>query len=490
MTTLITIHGTNDGLPTDGASPQEIAEKWWTATSDFGTEVRQAGYTVDPFQWSGDNDEMGRRAAGKALYKKLRDQDRAGAPFAVIGHSHGGSVLYHALRYAAARRQALPHLQRLVSVGTPFLTFQRKPGLFERFGTFGRLSIIFIVTSLMMTIALGLTQTLSGGRLDGVTGQPAFVENLELLIISGVLTVILAAGILRFRRYYASGVGGKIATLFKDRWTALAHDSDEAVNSLTHAPAVKPVLVDHDVTRGLMQLVFVLIGIFYIYGSSLVDAFGGYVPAEARVLSGAGDTIVEVSDQLAAPAVLDQLNTAASVPGALIDDAVRTYVIAGRTGPIWDGVDGIRSQDTIYELLRILLFSALFWAAAPFNRLTLGRPAAAAINGIVRANLLGLAYGNSTIGEDPVGTSATPPGWSDLAAMPAPITDSLQAHAVDHAATTLRSIQDALRDTATQGGDLAAVFSGSLTWNELIHTSYFRVPDSRKWIIGLLTAPR
>ncbi len=48
---------------------------------------------VDHFKWSGDNSELGRRVAGRALLKRMRALEAKQEPYIVVGHSHGGSVL-------------------------------------------------------------------------------------------------------------------------------------------------------------------------------------------------------------------------------------------------------------------------------------------------------------------------------------------------------------------------------------------------------------
>src|SRR5206468_1151122 len=51
------------------------------------------------------------------------ENDPAEPGYHLIGHSHGGSVLWHALRTSAARRRPLEKLQSWTTVGSPFLHF-------------------------------------------------------------------------------------------------------------------------------------------------------------------------------------------------------------------------------------------------------------------------------------------------------------------------------------------------------------------------------
>ncbi|MGP0062734.1 MAG: HEAT repeat domain-containing protein [Isosphaeraceae bacterium] len=86
------------------------------------------------FAWSGLNSESERRGAGRRLFQGLRALERENASriaageepryYHLIGHSHGGSVIWNALRIAAGRKEPLPHLRSWTTLGTPFPTFR------------------------------------------------------------------------------------------------------------------------------------------------------------------------------------------------------------------------------------------------------------------------------------------------------------------------------------------------------------------------------
>ena len=100
---VILIHGTGAGEP-DPKQP-----KWWEATSEYATDLRArlgpdftVGYTADsqPFRWSGGNSERERQLAGQRLLTRLRQLDKDGIGYHLVGHSHGGSVIWNAIRHA------------------------------------------------------------------------------------------------------------------------------------------------------------------------------------------------------------------------------------------------------------------------------------------------------------------------------------------------------------------------------------------------------
>ena len=85
------------------------------------------------FAWSGLNSESERRIAGRRLFVGLMELERTnrariasgGEPrnYHLIGHSHGGSVIWNALRIAAGRGDELPSLRSWTTLGTPFPTY-------------------------------------------------------------------------------------------------------------------------------------------------------------------------------------------------------------------------------------------------------------------------------------------------------------------------------------------------------------------------------
>src|SRR5262245_8739064 len=120
---VIYVHGTGAGDPSDEGP------RWWQIGSTFDKKIRGMlgeGFRVErPFHWSGANWETARAVAGKALLTRLRELDRLGSSYHLIGHSHGGSVILHALRLSrAAGQEPLRGLRSWTTVGTPFLRYQ------------------------------------------------------------------------------------------------------------------------------------------------------------------------------------------------------------------------------------------------------------------------------------------------------------------------------------------------------------------------------
>jgi hypothetical protein len=111
---------------------QQLPKQFHVA-SDAKTEV---------FSWSGDNSERDRRAGGRELFKHLQKLEKTGVRYHLVGHSHGGSVIWHCLlesvkqRLRRRRNQSddkltLPGLRSYTTVGTPFLQL-RSLGIVSR----------------------------------------------------------------------------------------------------------------------------------------------------------------------------------------------------------------------------------------------------------------------------------------------------------------------------------------------------------------------
>jgi pimeloyl-ACP methyl ester carboxylesterase len=124
---VILVHGTF------ASSADDCGEGWWQVGSDAYNELQ---YRLPPsaslaaegsvFRWSGDNTERARSKAAAKLLKFLEPLEQSGTRYHLIGHSHGGSVIWAALRMATSRTKSLDQLQSWSTVGTPFLQHQSK----------------------------------------------------------------------------------------------------------------------------------------------------------------------------------------------------------------------------------------------------------------------------------------------------------------------------------------------------------------------------
>ncbi len=119
---VLLVHGTY------AASESDVGDAWWQQGSRTwrelqselpqGTRLPQQG---EVFHWSGENHERARIKASGELLGRLQELETAGRSYHLIGHSHGGSVIWGALRLATLRKEPLERLKSWSTVGTPFM---------------------------------------------------------------------------------------------------------------------------------------------------------------------------------------------------------------------------------------------------------------------------------------------------------------------------------------------------------------------------------
>lgn len=162
-TAIITVHGTGDSAPgPDG-------HKWWQRGSEFAgwltEELEARGVLADihPLIWSGANSSTDREEAAIALDKQVRNLGRDYASVHVVGHSHGGNVANDAavmLNWRGGRvegKSARDRLRSITTVGTPF--FQSGVNSTERLGSmlFGLMMMLVLVISPIFLVTLFAT---------------------------------------------------------------------------------------------------------------------------------------------------------------------------------------------------------------------------------------------------------------------------------------------------------------------------------------------
>ncbi len=118
----ILVHGTFAG------SDNDRGDKWWQSGSPVAEQLAsrlpdsvQIAPEPHVFHWSGENSERARNKAAVALFETVKRFERAGQPYHLVGHSHGGSVIWNMLKLATIRRRSLDLLRTWTTVGTPFL---------------------------------------------------------------------------------------------------------------------------------------------------------------------------------------------------------------------------------------------------------------------------------------------------------------------------------------------------------------------------------
>jgi hypothetical protein len=169
--------------------------------------------------------------------------EESGQRYHLVGHSHGGSVIWHALTLSAAQGKRLANLRSWCTVGTPFLTVApRWPNIWRW------------VTALVVTIAFSSLVYTSGalelpsiaseiwrdGRRWSLIGYLALLSAAAVLWIWAVGRALLPAAA-RLRYSSKLGIPATAASWYGETWLGLWHPLDEPINSLagTLGPAPK-----------------------------------------------------------------------------------------------------------------------------------------------------------------------------------------------------------------------------------------------------------
>lgn len=131
---VILVHGTFAGDEADEGP------RWWQRGSDTWRSLQAllpSGIALgDVFHWNeGPNSARGRLGAALDLLEKLKELENRGQGYHLVGHSHGGSVIWECLQQAVIQRSRwrvkpalretlqLRWLRSWTTVGTPFMQF-------------------------------------------------------------------------------------------------------------------------------------------------------------------------------------------------------------------------------------------------------------------------------------------------------------------------------------------------------------------------------
>lgn len=581
MATIISVHGTFAHLggkpsvePPPGAVPQ-----WWQKGSECEAELSKfiAGSSTpvrqESFVWDGDNSELARRRAGDRLLRRLRELEREGEPYCLIGHSHGGSVISSALMQAAAAKETLPGLQRWITVGTPFVGLRKESALFLRLTL---LQKAMFVASLMLVLMFGFY--LVTGIFDGTSryGNETWLQRngLYFLLLSvpfaffWIVFKILDARQLYF---YRSSNIKRAAETFSSRWLGLWHEDDEALSGLSSIGSIKVNIFHRDFAVPAFSLISVfllpLLYLFMVTSPQLMVGIAEYLRddvyqiaqyekseaeviarrAEVRSLRRAlrqartdrdklenGGNLVEQHDARkkveslrkklrdARDTMHTEVPNLVSIERALrfkqrfleengkaceggslcgngrrvsLNSRLLLHIVTDEASALflddelWRGQVGLLVRlavpvilvPIVFGLLAVFLVFAVQGLASLLSRLL-----SKILDELTWFEIKRSALGNDT--ETEVAVTARPrPPWIETAypALPVGLGERLTDFSNEAAANSLWKFRNAIGELAFSDGleDKEATVFSYLTWRELIHSSYFEVPQFR-WLLA------
>lgn len=461
MATLITVHGTFATGPVEG-------QAWWQYGSPFTMrlavllQAESGRITLDPFVWNGLNSESSRRAAGGELVKKLLALESRGEPYAIIGHSHGGSVVSAALLESARSGNTLNNLQRWITVGTPFIKTERHRLLFSRLGIFGKAIYLTLLTFMVL---VGLAVFVGADKRE----WPEWV--IAVLCAFGPMAAFYAAMSIRqfrngFRR--ASKTTSIAAETFGQRWLSLWHAKDEAVQSLKAVKRLDVEVFSRDFAASALNLLAIaiipIVCLFLLTSEPLMDTVSEQLFSRFEAIT--AEDIYQAGGH-------DIFENAAVVLLWLIVAPASLFIPPSEFGHLSD----LATLGLLVVSLALLIGTAvsLTWIFNQTARIV-SHGLSLALNPLTVSQLKAVAYGSDVqeglavdVSEWPMWLSR---GYPPLPAWIAADLEQASDRAISEVIPKFRNIVENLTEAETKQAT-ADVLADYLTWKELIHTSYF-----------------
>lgn len=439
---LVTVHGTGAGDVTSSG------DKWWQLGSVFmgklqqGLELEPEQVDIVPFQWEdGPNSEEKRRAAGCSLAKLLLSYDAAQQDYYLVGHSHGGSVIYNALLKSVADKTPFERLKLWCTVGTPFLDYRPNTFLFQRLRSLG----LTICTTGIVLFILGLWIAaigFFGDQLDETVLDMGYAMMLYGLINYGALWLYEH----RKKSWFTLKQKRQTEEQYGERWCGLWHKEDEAISALSNIRQINAPIVPNNflapIVSSLQFVAVIFVGLYFALDIAFHDS---------EEILGIAHFFLEDMEEEGF--------------GVGFFTWMMLVMILAFCIPI------------IWIFTKILSFLAGI----------VGRPLSSLLNNIVWTSIKQRAWGDDLLKEDVYAVGSHPPLFKHQCDfLSENIAAPLRKHSEKNAIKTLHKVRVVLGMSEQAGGspDIRSELSESLNWQELIHTSYFDVPE----FIDLLTS--
>ncbi|MDX2202336.1 MAG: hypothetical protein NW223_06290 [Hyphomicrobiaceae bacterium] len=473
MAVIILVHGTFATGPEEG-------ESWWQGGSVFERELKDlvaaddGSLEVKRFVWDGNNSMTSRRAAGAALLEMLLGLERSQTAYVLVGHSHGGSVIAEALTKAAIAGNPLPHLKRWVTVGTPFIAPEKERFLFSRVGALGKAVLVAITTFTMCAILAILhsfqqTEAIAAAVVT-VALLPAFCVYLFLWLFDR-----------RQRGHFRKPVIARFAATFGPRWHGLWHEDDEAINGLAALGNADRSIFAHDFAVPALSMLAIVVFPLLVY--ALLSS-----PDVAKAL-------LDFHTHVLGPEKILSLREGGTLKGGGRELGINFVLLLTSGGEAFASVfPGRASTARAIFLLGIVPLTFLLLAAIVLGLVTLAaRPVSARLsrlfNAATWAQFRREGFGGDVQGERETSADAAPKGFAyrfeplppDIAAQIASISDAAAGKAIANLRGAINRLAFA------KGESQRDALADYLTWQELIHTSYFEVPAMRKLVAFTIT---
>ena len=475
---IVTVHGTFASAPT------VTGEKWWQLESDFSDDVQRfvgadqgnGDVEIIPVVWSGDNSEADRRKGSEKLYDVIQRLEHDGRKYCMIGHSHGGSVISLSLMKAANAKQELPGLMKWLTVGTPFIEMRKHYFLFSRVSYMGKSTLISLSAILLLFALSFYFDTIS-------TSFNVF--NLILLASPFVVAYVIMRyfnGRRLFR--YQERNWRRFKEHFADRWIALNHPDDEAVEGLSAIGHMQMQMFSKRFAVApltfLGSILVPVVLFVLLFSPSLMEGLEKTLGRSNRF----GDAAkVSANVQYVADYLKLAVQSFANWAHLKFEPLFSTL----QEGQLRTVIEGSFSLLTLIFVPIIALLLISYAILGLINVISLGVSylLSRALNRTTWAQVRSAVYGSDAQGEFAL-SSGKAPFWmsADPTQMPDELATELSQFSNEYAARSIPHLRTSLKRLVLADGGTAQpdIIAQYLTWNELIHTSYFRLPRFRKFV--------
>lgn len=479
--TIIAVHGTGVGAngPPDGSA-------WWQAEGILHQDLHKlvtstsGDLLFESLIWDGKNSETSRYTAGERLYARMCQLEASGQNYCVIGHSHGGSVLLHALQLASFHERSLRSLRQWITVGTPFIEIKKRFLLFSRLGDRARAAYFIFAYCAIAYLAFLISILLSS----------ADNPMLDMLFCAAGALVLAAIyfGLRIFQPARLKLLGSQASSNFPSdlskKWLPLWHADDEAMQGLRLVKEIR--LSPFDPLFAVPMLSFLALPILLVIM---------FVISNRVDYSFFADPIAKWVDFRPTPeTAIDEFQRFARNTLSLV--AFPSHYLFQWFQDI--GLEPGQHAWLNYSIViltlvvSVLVGTAAFWlvsialtvsfAAIAKN---VSRILSALLNFFTNQQIMKLSLGGDALGTSAVSARSSP-SWTSISGsrLPEALSEEITAVSNLAAAQSIGKFRAALStvvfsEQTTGVGELVANY---LTWQELIHTNYFRAVRFRKLI--------
>lgn len=453
MAVVVTVHGTFASGPTAG-------DKWWQTGGPLEADIlkyvrAQSGeIRIEPFVWDGANSEASRWKAANSLLDAALSYEKKQEPYSFIGHSHGGSVIAYMLSLATLRGNQLPHMSLWSTVGSPFMAVKPSGFFLNRLLPYEKLT-------LLATICGGLLAFYFFSLRSNWPRVP--LGELVACILPAMIAFLIAWQNDRKRQFHTrDGHSLIVSSLFAARGLCLFHAEDEAINSLASASKARLRVFNSKFLTGIsLSAVLLLTPVLFLFSFGL-----------------AAEVLIKILGIAATPAhsiagYFDRWTSAADYVGSNYTDPF-LFGVLGRAL-------GYNAQLALlvaaFVVFCFAVFLAVEWGAGVVSRLLAER-----LNSLATFHVAQVAYGSDGVGTVVRGSGPNAFEENNFSRrLPIEIEEAVQRVADQAASKAITELRRKL------GGLIASVGSNEhpgpgdhfLTWDELIHTTYFAISEMR-----------